>query len=84
LEVVLRNGYKKRGIWADRDTLVHAKATGVWRTIQKKLAGFGVGGDTLEQGQGIADPIGDMGGKVRRGQQWVDRYYFLEKRRHNT
>lgn len=59
-EVVLRNGYKKRGIWAVIERLV------VWmslrqmvaHTIQEEASGLAVTSHTLEQSQRIAHSVG--------------------------
>ena len=42
-----------------------------------------MGGDTLEKGQGIADPVGLVGGQGRRVYGRVDLYYFLESKTFN-
>ena len=45
--------------------------------LQEERAGVGVGGDALEQGEGVADAVGGVGGEGRRGEERVDGDDFL-------
>ena len=51
---------------------------------QKRLSGIGMGGDALEQCQGVADPIRGMGGERGWSQQGVNRDNLLEQGRHGA
>ena len=49
--------------------------------MEEKRTGFGMRGDTLQQGQGVADAIGGRSGESRswRHEQGVDRDNFLQQ-----
>lgn len=53
-------------------------------TIQKELSCLGVGCDTLEEREGIANAVRHMCCQVRRGEHWVYRHNLLEESWHDT
>lgn len=46
---------------------------------EEEAAGFWVGGDALEEGEGVADAVGGVGGKGGGGEGAVDAADLLEE-----
>lgn len=67
LEVVLRNGYRKRGIWAKGD-ISKVLRVADQRTGEEELASFVVGSDALKESKSITNAIRGVGSEIRRGQ----------------
>jgi len=63
-EVVLRNGYRKRGICARKVSNCIASHGG--HTVQKKSSGLVMGCYTLQECEGVADSIGSSSGELGR------------------
>ena len=90
MEVVFKNGYKKRGICAnfffegisrgcaDKDAGMEAD------TVQEELSCLRMRCDALEEREGVAYAVGYMCGQVRRGEHWIDGHDLLEEGWHDT
>ena len=89
MEVVFKNGYKKRGICAnffegisrgctDKDAGMEAD------TVQEELSCLRMRCDALEEREGVAYTVGYMCSQVRRGEHWIDGHDLLEEGWHDT
>jgi len=80
-DVVLRNGYKNRGIWAAKDKLARASDLGVVTggedTVEEEGTGIVVGCNALKESESIAHSVRRGCRELRWAQQRVDRNDFL-------
>ena len=89
LDVVFKNGYRKRGICAmyfggiSRGCADERVGMEIG-TVQEELSCFGMRCDALEEREGIAYAVRHMRCQVRRGEHCIDGYNLLEEGWHDT
>ena len=84
LEVVLRNGYKNKGMWAKKNRLTTKFLVKGIQTCQEELPSFWMRGYTLQERQRIANTIRSMCRQCRRIKQGINRHNFLQQGGHDT